>query len=239
MRIGFVSLLVGAMAMLLVTPGQGAAQPLTLVIQNGALSVTARNASVREILDRWAQATGGEIVNSEQVPSTPVTLTLEAVTEREAFAILLLDVTGYILAMRPERHAETGSLVSRIVVASSTAPQCVGVGTNGTSCSFQPPPSPELVKPAPVLEPIPTAATSSDDPERLPGVGPSGPLPSEMPAEMPVAGAGRVAAPFGASHPGVIAPVPEVPAENGSPSKRTPATSPNAASGGGTSPNNE
>ena len=102
-------ILLGAAAMLLMTPGQGAAQTLTLAIQNGALSISAQDASIRDILNRWAQVTGAEVINGEQVPSTPVTLTLEAVTEREAFAILLRDVSGYILAMRPERHPATGS----------------------------------------------------------------------------------------------------------------------------------
>lgn len=114
-RIG--SLVLGAAALLLATPAGGSAQTLSLRVEDGVLSVTAVNVTLRDVLEHWAQVTGGTVVNGEHLPAAPVSLTLDSVTEREAFATLLRDVSGYILTMRPEPQGRTGSSVARILVA--------------------------------------------------------------------------------------------------------------------------
>ena len=100
---------------LLLNAGTAAAQDFALQFRDGLVTLVVREVSVPRILDRWARIGGTRIVNGEAIQVAPVTLQLVDVPEREALAILLRDVGGYIMA---ERHddAQGASVIDRILV---------------------------------------------------------------------------------------------------------------------------
>jgi hypothetical protein len=99
------------------------AQDFSLQLKNGLVTLTARDASVPQILDRWAQIGGTTIVNRENLKSAVVTLQLNEVPEGTALAILLRDVGGYILAERVDA-GRGASVIDRILIlpTSSSVP---------------------------------------------------------------------------------------------------------------------
>jgi hypothetical protein len=116
-------LILTAAGLLAAAAGPAAAQqPLSLQIQGGAVTLHARNVTVRQILAEWARVGGTRIVNLERVAGGPVTLDLEQVPERQALDIILRNVAGYVLGQR-QAPAASGSAIDRVLIlASSNAP---------------------------------------------------------------------------------------------------------------------
>jgi hypothetical protein len=85
---------------LTLAPVTAAAQSLSLDIKDGLVTLDARDVSLRQILQRWAEIGGVILINGDKVAPTPVTLQLSNVTERAALDTLLRPVSGYILGGR-------------------------------------------------------------------------------------------------------------------------------------------
>jgi hypothetical protein len=100
-----------------------AQQPVALQFEQGRVTLVARNAPVRTILGEWARLGGATIVNGDQIAGAPVTLELTAVPEREAIAIILRDVAGYMLAPRPVGAAGVSAFNRIVILPTSTAPR--------------------------------------------------------------------------------------------------------------------
>src|SRR5205809_4087804 len=86
-----------------------------LTIQNGRVSLVAKDATLRQILAEWARVGQTKIVNGDRVPGGPVTLQLTNVSEEQALDTLLRSLTGYVAAPRPMIAANL-SRFDRIVV---------------------------------------------------------------------------------------------------------------------------
>ena len=71
-----------------------------LTIQDGRVSLVAKDATVRQILAEWARVGQTKIVNVERIPGGPVTLQLTDVPEQQALDMLLRSVSGYLAAPR-------------------------------------------------------------------------------------------------------------------------------------------
>src|SRR5207245_4132893 len=71
-----------------------------LTMQDGRVSIVAKDATVRQILTEWARVGQTKIVNVERIPGSPVTLELDNVTEAQALDVLLRSLSGYITAPR-------------------------------------------------------------------------------------------------------------------------------------------
>src|SRR5437667_4502478 len=103
-----------------------------VTMQEGRVSIVAKDATVRQILTEWARIGQTKIVNVERIPGGPVTLQLTNVPEEEALDILLRSVSGYMAAPRPTAVANLSrydrilvmpTIVSaRPVVAAAAAP---------------------------------------------------------------------------------------------------------------------
>src|SRR2546430_17119950 len=78
-----------------------ASADVRLTIQNGRVSLVAKDATLRQILAEWARVGQTKIVNAERVPGGPVTLQLTNVPEEQALATLLRSLTGYAAPPRP------------------------------------------------------------------------------------------------------------------------------------------
>src|SRR2546423_2356281 len=104
----------GAVALLLTCSSAFADVQLTL--QDGRVSIVARDATVRQILTEWARVGQTKIVNVERIPGAPMTLELSNVPEQQALDLLLRSVSGYMAAARPVAGPANVSQYDRIVV---------------------------------------------------------------------------------------------------------------------------
>jgi len=91
------------------------ADTVQLSIRAGRLSLVAINATPAQILAAWSRAGGVLIVHAEQMPSAPISITLDSVPEEQALDTLLRPTVGY-LAVRRSDPAESGSIFDRIVI---------------------------------------------------------------------------------------------------------------------------
>jgi hypothetical protein len=233
MRIGSV-LIVG---LALVACGESAAaQQISITIESGRVSVNARDATVGEILNQWARIAGVTIIGSEQLSSTPVTLSLSEVSEREALDTLLRNVSGYLLAPR-SRAIQGSSAYDRIfILPTSTAPPpsapqapvqpFVNPRLRGVRAVPRPPepaiepPAPDLEveanvdanedAPPPITRPLPQGSTlSSPAPSASGSVQTSTPLSSASPRAAPAGTrTPTFPVPVGSGKPGVVVPLP-------------------------------
>ena len=208
-----------------------ASAEVQLTMQNGRVSLVAKDATVRQILTEWARVGQTKIVNVERVPGGPITLELNNVTEAQALDVLLRALSGYITAPRPVDVANL-SHFDRIIImptlaaarsATLSAPPPVFQQT----AQFTPPADDDDDKPAPNV-PVPGAPRGPvfntfpqppANPQAQPGVA----APQQAPAgqQLPSGQASPVpmAAPYGGvAVPGMVAPPP--PGQNQSPSQQ-------------------
>ena len=92
-------------AALLACAEGGAAQTLSLRVQNGRATLEARGVSARQIVAEWATQTEATVVGSDALSPEPVTLHLVEVPERVALDAILREARGYILGAGPRRTA--------------------------------------------------------------------------------------------------------------------------------------
>src|SRR5207248_6005922 len=111
---------IGAVALLLTCSSAFADVQLTL--QDGRVSIVARDATVRQILTEWARVGQTKIVNVEKIPGPPMTLELTNMPEQQALDLLLRTVSGYLAAARPIPGPPNVSTYDRIVVMPTPAP---------------------------------------------------------------------------------------------------------------------
>lgn len=207
-----------------------------LTMQNGRVSLVAKDATVRQILTEWARVGHTKIVNMERVPGGPVTLELINVPESQALDVLLRTLSGYITAPRPVEAANL-SRFDRIIIMPTLA------AARPASASTPPPP---VFQQGPQFNNLRPADDDGDDQESPPAAavpppsrGPvfntfpqpqvvnpqTGPMPQpgmpaganaapQMPA-VPTAPAtypGAPTAPYGGvAVPGMVAPPPQAP----------------------------
>ena len=92
-----------------------------LEIRGGLVTLSAKDASVREILTEWARVGQTRIVNAERVAGGLVTIELNGVPEAKALDIVLRSVAGYVAAPRMAA-ATAGSRFDRIVIMATARP---------------------------------------------------------------------------------------------------------------------
>jgi hypothetical protein len=133
-----------------------ASAEVRLTIVDGYVTIDARDATIRQILDEWARVGQTRIVNSDRVTGGPVTLQLTRVPEGAALDILLRSVSGYMAAPRSAPVANASTFDRILVMPPSVAPRVAA----------QPAAAPQPFTPQlPVAEEIET-----DDPGGPPGV---------------------------------------------------------------------
>src|SRR6185503_7563593 len=105
------------------------AQTLTLRVEQGLVTMSARNVVVSEILARWTQVTGVTVVNGDRA-TMRVTLELVNEPERSALAVVLRDVHGYILAARQSDGVAGAMTINRILIAPASTENANTVQAN-------------------------------------------------------------------------------------------------------------
>ena len=187
-------LLTTAALALAVTP---AFADVRVSMQNGQVSIAAKNATVAQILAEWARVGQTRIINGERLTGAPLTLELSNVSEREALEILLRNASGYVLAPRAG-DAGAVSMYDRILIVPTSSAPRAPAPTAITTPAFQP------------VRPI-----STDQEDAPANVVPrfAAPMPGEInqPAQTQPAApppSAKPTAPIGVARPGMMVPTP-------------------------------
>ncbi len=155
------------------------AQSVSLTLRDGRVTLITQNATPAAILAEWARVGQVKVVDAERVPSTPLTLRLENVPEREALDIVLRGAAGYIAAPRAQPLAGSASRFDRLIVmasspGASTAARAGGAASGARTAAIAPAPAmpaqveedleqsqPALIEETPAQLPAPEQPTSS------------------------------------------------------------------------------
>jgi hypothetical protein len=215
----------------------GFAQParaqVRITMHDGLVSLSATNATVRQILSEWARVGQATIVNGDQVTGAPVTIQFVELPESQALDIVLRSVSGYLAAPRPTR-IPNGSRYDRIIVMPASAPTRTTSSVAGPTASPPPfslprPPGAPAISDDDALRSAPPPAPplfQQPAPGILNAVPPAGAqdAPSPAPVSRPASSPGTFATPGGVSVPGMIvpAPTPATPAPSQSPTSLQP-----------------
>lgn len=217
----------------LLSAGFVEAQQLSLTVSDGRVTVDARDMPVQQVLAEWARLGGFTVVGSERISGPPITLMLDAVPERQAFDILLRDVSGYLLAARPNGNGAPGSsafdrvLILPVSAAPAVAPRAAFApptagdarGARPAALSAEPPEREEVEPVEDVVQQAPTPVSTT--PGRVTNT-PSGASTSSPMPSFP--------APLGSGRPGDLAPV--TPSNPFGPNTTQPTTAPRIPASG-------
>lgn len=112
-----------AFALVLAVAWPARAQQLSLLIQDGRVTLDATAVPARQILAEWARIGGTRVVGAEKIVGAPLTLKLVGMPERQALDIILSNVAGFMAAERQASATPGASTYDRILIlATSTAP---------------------------------------------------------------------------------------------------------------------
>src|SRR5262245_2521226 len=204
----------------LVMAARPAAAEVKLTMSAGRVSLSAKNATIGQILAEWARVGQTKIVNPERVPGGPMTLELTDVSEVEALEILLRAAGGYVLAPR-HAGAANASQIDRILILPQSAPV-----SSAPRVATAPPPQPRpFAPPQPgqiAFQPAPQPDGNADDPPERPVATPATPnprppvfntfpqaAPQRTEPQAPPAPTSSVTMPVGVSVPGMVVPTPQ------------------------------
>jgi hypothetical protein len=136
--------------------GAPASADVQVTMQDGKVSVVAKDATLRQIMSEWARVGQTKVVNVERIPGGPLTLELKNVPEDQALDILMRPLSGYMAAPRALRSPNL-SKFDRILVM----PTVAAARTSTTASSAPPPPT---FQPAPTFQPPQAQPDENDDP---------------------------------------------------------------------------
>lgn len=223
----------GVVVAVLTLAARPARADVHITIADGHVTVSATDATVRQILAEWARVGQTRIVNAERVAGNPISIELTDVPEAQALDTILRSVSGYLAAPRAVPMANA-SAYDRIYLLPTSA---------GTPARVSSPAQPAFATPGPVFPPPPDDQADEDGP-RVQGAqsapnqpngprGPAfttfppppqfqprqGPQPQQMPnAPAPPAPSSAptafgapatTGAPVGVAVPGMVVPVPQ------------------------------
>ena len=183
-----------------------ASAEVSITLQNGRVSIVAKDATPRQILAEWARVGQTKIVNVERIPGGPMTIELTNVPEGQALDVLLRSVSGYLAAPRAVAAANLSIFDRVIVMPTSAAPR--------PPVSAQPP-APALPQPQ-FAQPAPPADDDADEPPapNVPGPARGAPVFNSFPPPQATTPSQNPQAGFTA-RPGQVAPQPQQPQQPG------------------------
>jgi hypothetical protein len=135
MRVFSTLALAGCMCLAL---GSRASADVRITMGEGRVSLSAKDATVRQILTEWARVGRTQIVNVERIAGGPITIEFTNVPEAEALDMLLRSLSGYMVAPRAVAIADASNFDRIIVMPTSASPRAAV----SASASVPPPPAP-------------------------------------------------------------------------------------------------
>ncbi|MEO8258522.1 MAG: hypothetical protein ABI868_14335 [Acidobacteriota bacterium] len=110
-RIALASAFLGVIA----TAATASAQ-VQLTMHDGHVTLSAKNATIQQILSEWERVGETRVVNGDRLPGGLVTLELPNMPEQQALDIILRSVSGVLFAPRREAAAGNVSAFAQIVL---------------------------------------------------------------------------------------------------------------------------
>jgi hypothetical protein len=143
--------------------GAPAFADVQITMQDGKVSVIAKDATLRQIMAEWARVGQTKIVNVDRIPGGPMTLELKNLPEDQALEILMRPLSGYMAAPRA-LPAPTLSKFDRILVM----PTVAAARQQATATSAPPTP---VFQPPPTFQPPQAQPDDNNDdpPQAQPG----------------------------------------------------------------------
>jgi hypothetical protein len=128
---------------------------------NGRVTIVAKDATPRQILEEWARVGQTRLVNAERLTAPPTSIDLENVPEAQALDTLLRSASGYVAAPRAS-EVPNASQFDRIFILATSSPArpATSVAATPAPAPFQPPVFP------------PGADSPADDQQNRPPVQP-------------------------------------------------------------------
>src|SRR4029079_16720256 len=120
MRVFSTLALAGGMCLAL---GSQAFADVRITMREGRVSLSAKDATVRQILTEWARVGRTQIVNVERIAGGPITIEFTNVPEAEALDMLLRSLSGYMVAPRAVAIADASNFDRIIVMPTSASPR--------------------------------------------------------------------------------------------------------------------
>jgi hypothetical protein len=139
---------------------------------NGRVTVVAKEATPRQILEEWARIGHTRIVNADRLTGPPMSLELQDVPEAQALDTLLRSASGYVAAPRADDLPNASQFDRIFILATSSparpaaAPQA-GQAQAPAPAPFRPPVFPSGGDP-PAEQPAPPPAQPGAAPPRPP-----------------------------------------------------------------------
>jgi hypothetical protein len=133
-----------------------------LTMQDGRVSIVAKDATLRQIMTEWARVGQTKVVNVERIPGGPMTLQLTNIPEEQALAILMKPLSGYMAAPRAN-SAPNQSRFDRILVMPTIAAARQPTTATASATST---PAPVFQSASPGVLPPPQQAVEDDDDDR-------------------------------------------------------------------------
>jgi len=212
-------LLAGAAAALFLTASAASAE-VKVSMQDGRVTIVAKDATLRQIMTEWARVGQTKIVNVERIPGGPMTLELTNMPEQQALDLLLRSVSGYMTAPRAVAVSNLSQFDRVVVMPTSAAPRPAMAAGQPTPTFSQPQftPPPQMAdddvddeRPAPNVQipngfpnprgpifntfPQPQVVNPGANANGVVGGVPHQEVPAQQPAAQPTAPFGGVAVP--------------------------------------------
>ncbi|HEX4347659.1 MAG TPA: hypothetical protein VHZ73_08810 [Vicinamibacterales bacterium] len=128
---------------LLVAGSPAFAGDVRVSMHDGRVNLSARDATLKEILDAWSQAGRTSFTHLDGVTvADRITLELTGVKEEDALAVLLRPLSGYITVKRTPTMTSASEFDRVVLVPTSVANHDSTVINAAPPAPFQPPPGP-------------------------------------------------------------------------------------------------
>ncbi len=112
-----------------------------LTIADGRVTISAKDATIRQILAEWARVGQTRFVNAERVSGAPLSIELTDIPEAQALDTILRSVSGYLAAPRAVPSATASTYDRVFLLPTSTAAARASAGPPQAQPGFNPPPA--------------------------------------------------------------------------------------------------
>lgn len=150
-------LLAAAALAAVVAPAAHAQTPgVQLTIRDGRVTLTATQASVRQILAEWERQGQMKVTGAEKLTGAPITLTLTDVPEKQALDIVMRGIPGYMAIDRTAASpSASASRYDRVMVMARAATPVAATPTPaGANRAMPSAPPVAAFQPEPAVQPV-------------------------------------------------------------------------------------
>ncbi|MGE3704277.1 MAG: hypothetical protein AB7I13_03325 [Vicinamibacterales bacterium] len=127
-----------AAGLVLGSSAAASAQQVNLTLDDGYVTLTTKDATIRQVLAEWARVGQTRVVNADRIAGVPITVQLIRIPEAEALDILLRSTSGYMAAPRATALPNASRFDRILVMPPSTAPRVMAAAQPAPQ-TFQPP----------------------------------------------------------------------------------------------------